>query len=320
MAWISATSQQRTQIRPPVTPANSLPYVLITPARNEEAFLAETIQGVLSQTVLPARWVIVDDRSTDRTAEIIRRFLPAYPFMRLLSLSGDVSRSFGKKAAAFNAGLELLDGIGYDYIGNLDADIKLPPEYYESVLREFERDPGLGVVGGTVFTLAGGRPIRLDAAADSVPGAVQLFRKQCFRDIGGGYLLLQQGGIDAAAEVMARMHGWEVRQILSVSVQEQRRMGTAADGDLAAKYKEGIRFHSLGYDTLYYLVRAIYKMQFKPKVIGSLIAVAGFMVARFTAQPISLPSEVVAYLRVEQKRKLRALTSGLFRGNKRFGV
>jgi len=320
LASISATSQQSAPIGPPVTSATSLPYVLITPARNEEAFLGDTIQGVLSQTVVPARWVIVDDRSTDRTAEIVRGCLPAHPFIRLLSLPGDGSRSFGKKAAAFNAGLELLDGIEYGYIGNLDADIKLPPGYYESVLREFERDPSLGVAGGTVFTLAGGLPVRLDAAADSVPGAVQLFRKECFRDIGGKYLLLEQGGIDAAAEVMARMHGWEVRQIPGVSVQEQRRIGTAADSDLAAKYKEGVRFHSLGYGTLYYLVRAIYKMQFKPKVIGSLIAVVGFLVARVTARPISLPPEVVAHLQAEQKRKLLTLTSGLFRGKWRFGV
>jgi glycosyltransferase involved in cell wall biosynthesis len=297
-----------------------LPYVLITPARNEEAFLGDTIQGVLSQTVPPARWVIVDDRSTDRTAEIVKGFLPAHPFMRLLSLSGDVSRSFGKKASAFNAGIELLEGIEYSFLGNLDADMKLPPGYYESVLGEFERDPSLGVGGGTVFTLAGGMPVRLDAAADSVPGAVQLFRKECFRDIGGKYLLLEQGGIDAAAEVMARMRGWSVRQLPGVAAQEQRRMGTAADGDLAAKYKEGTRFHSLGYGTLYYLVRAVYKMRFKPRVIGSLVAVAGFLVARFTAQPISLPSEVVAYLQAEQKLKLRALASGLFRGNWRFGV
>lgn len=295
-----------------------LSYALITPARNEEAFIGETIQGVLAQTVLPTRWVIVDDRSTDRTAEIVRSFLAAHPFIRLLSLSGDVSRSFGKKASAFNAGVELLSDIEYGFIGNLDADMKLPPEYYETVLREFERDPVLGVGGGTVFTLAGGRPVRLDAAADSVPGAVQLFRRKCFRDIGGGYLLLEQGGIDAAAEVMARMDGWGVRQIPGIAAQELRRMGTAADGDLVAKYKEGTRFHSLGYGTLYYLVRAVHKMRFKPRIIGSLIAVVGFLVARLTAQPISLPSEVVAYLQAEQKQKLRALTAGLFRGNWRF--
>jgi muconolactone delta-isomerase len=59
-------------------------------------------------------------------------------------------------------------------------------------------------------------------------------------------------------------------------------------------------------------------MRFKPRIIGSLIAVVGFLVARLTAQPISLPSEVVAYLQAEQKQKLRALTAGLFRGNWRF--
>src|SRR5436190_21835341 len=131
-------------------PRPASPYVLVTAARNEAKFLAETIEAVAAQTQKPARWVIVDDRSTDGTSEVVRRYLPVCGFIRLLTVPGDGATHFGKKAAAFNAGLELLRDIDYSYIGNLDADITMPSSYYETLLREFERDPRLGVAGGAV--------------------------------------------------------------------------------------------------------------------------------------------------------------------------
>jgi glycosyltransferase involved in cell wall biosynthesis len=286
----------------------SAQYVLITPARNEQAFIADVIEGVVGQTIKPARWVIVDDRSIDRTAEIIELYLPKNSFIRLLRIKGDGARHCGKKAAAFNAGLEVLGGIDYSYIGNLDADIKLPPAYYETILHKFATEPRLGLAGGTVNTKAGNRIVRLDAAPDSVPGAVQLFRKDCFESIGGRYLPLELGGLDAAAEIMARMNGWIVRQFQDVTAQEQRRMGTSDGTDsLTARYREGACFHALGYGTLFYLIRSLYKMKYWPWIIGSLAAVAGFLLARMKRVPIALPREVVTYLRREQRRKLASL-------------
>ena len=51
-----------------------LKYVLITPARNEEEFIEKTILSVISQTVLPQKWIIVSDHSTDRTNEIVEKY------------------------------------------------------------------------------------------------------------------------------------------------------------------------------------------------------------------------------------------------------
>ena len=52
-------------------------YILITAARNEESFITKTLDSVVTQTVLPERWIIVDDGSTDGTAEIVRAMLSA---------------------------------------------------------------------------------------------------------------------------------------------------------------------------------------------------------------------------------------------------
>lgn len=280
-------------------------YVLVTPARNEQAFLQATIEGVLAQTVRPLRWVIVDDRSSDRTAEIVQAYLPQYEFIRLLRVTGEDTRHFGKKAAAFNAGLELLQDVDYEFIGNLDADIKLPPEYYENILEAFRGDPGLGLAGGTVCSRTGDRFVEDDGAPDSVPGAIQLFRKACFHAVGGKYQQLELGGIDAAAEILARMNGWKVRKIPLCKVWEGRQTGTASNGILRAKFKEGLRFHAIGYSSSFYLLRAVRKMTVPPVLVGSMVALAGFLWAKLTRAPISLQQDVVDYLREEQKTKLR---------------
>jgi glycosyltransferase involved in cell wall biosynthesis len=280
---------------------------LITPARDEQAHLQRTIEGVCSQTVKPSRWIIVDDRSTDRTADIVSSYLPSCDFLRLLRISEGSGRHFGHKANAFNAGLQLLRDCEYEFIGNLDADIGLPPDYYENILAEFRSNPALGIAGGTVATRFRSGFVRLTVAADSVPGAVQLFRRGCFEQIGGAYMVLERGGIDAAAEIMARMKGWDVQSFPEYTVREFRLTGTASNGLLRSKYNEGTRFHSLGYGTVFYLMRAIYKMTDRPFLTGSIAAVAGFLAARLGQRPIALPSDVVAHLRAEQTLKLKWL-------------
>src|SRR2546428_12845020 len=127
-----------------------LPYVLITPALNEEAFIERTIRSMIDQTVLPAKWVIVDDGSTDATASIVSQYLAEYEWIDMIKRPQHRERNFAAKVAAFNAGVKFVKGMDYSFIGNLDADISLPPNYYEDIISEFERDPGLGIAGGIV--------------------------------------------------------------------------------------------------------------------------------------------------------------------------
>ena len=164
-------------------------YVIVTPARNEEGFIANTIQAVISQTLKPLRWIIVNDGSTDRTQEIVELYLGRFDFITLVNLKRDGDRNFGSKAIAFSCGVSELKNLDYDFIGNLDADISLEPDYYQSIIDFFEKDPKLGIAGGIVYTRVGSRYSTSDRTTDSVGGAVQLFRRPCLEAI-GGYLLL----------------------------------------------------------------------------------------------------------------------------------
>src|SRR5439155_15286217 len=129
-------------------------YVLVTSARNEETVIEHTLRSVVAQTVPPLRWVIVDDGSTDRTAEIVRDYVRRYDWIVLLRRPRRVDRNFAGKVHAVNAGLEAMKDLSFEVFGNLDADVSFEPDYMEFLLQKFEHDPRLGVAG-TPFTQDG---------------------------------------------------------------------------------------------------------------------------------------------------------------------
>jgi len=286
-------------------------YVLITPAHNEEAFIEGTIRSVAAQSVLPLRWVIVNDASTDRTKEVIERCCAPYDFIRLLNLERPPGRHFGRKAIAFHHGLEQVRTVNYEFVGNLDADIILAPDYFDQILRNFDADPQLGIGGGIVYTKVGDKFSTGDTTLDSVGGAVQMFRKDCFRQV-GGYLALEKGGIDAAAEIMARMKGWKVRKFPENKVYEQRRTGTGDSGVMQARFREGRHSYGLGYGALFFAARCAYRLKDRPVLVGSVASLLGFLSAMLRRDSVVLPKEVVAFLRVEQREKLRRAATAIF--------
>src|ERR1700685_2367441 len=126
---------------------NTVNYVLITPARNEAAFIELTLQSVLAQTLLPVKWVIVDDGSTDGTGDIVRKYAADYPWIELLQMTERRDRHFGGKAVAVDAGRQRAAGLQFDVIGNLDADVSFEPDYFEFLMARFSENPKLGVAG-----------------------------------------------------------------------------------------------------------------------------------------------------------------------------
>jgi len=279
-------------------------YVIITPAHNEEAHLEKVIRSMLAQTRKPVRWVIVNDNSTDRTGAIAESYAAQSDFITVVTIKCSGERGFNKKAVAFNAGVEALRGSSYDFIGNLDADISFEPDYFENLLEALEHDTRIGITGGVIFTKIGDRFVTHDVTSDSVAGAVQLFRKKCFEEVGGGYLPLPFGGIDAAAEIIAKERGWTVVKQADQKVLEHRQTGTASMSPMAACFRLGRRFHSLGYGMLFYLARCFYRLKDEPVVLGSCAAFLGYVESMLARRPVLLPVEVVKHLRQGQHRKL----------------
>jgi glycosyltransferase involved in cell wall biosynthesis len=279
-------------------------YIIITPAHNEEAFIAKTAESMIAQTIRPVKWVVVNDASQDRTREIMEGFAREHSFIELVNLERAAGRHFGNKVRAFNAGLERVKDLQFDFIGNLDADISFEPTYFESVLKQFATDTKLGLAGGMVHSFTDGEYVSQEVALDSVAGAVQLFRRDCFERV-GGYRPLPNGGIDAAAEIAARMYGWTTRTFAEFPVKEHRLTGSATARPLASRVKEGRRMHSLGYGLLFFLFRCLYRSMTKPVILGSGAALYGYVGSVLSRSPVALPPDVVRFLRNEQRGKLK---------------
>lgn len=278
-------------------------YVLVTAAYNEEAFIENTIKAVISQTLLPKRWVIVSDTSVDDTDKIVKEYAERYNFIELIRTEKNHARNFASKVYALNAGLERLKGDDYEFIGNLDADISFEEPYFSRLIGEFDRDSGLGLAGGFIYEKNNGRfTTRTNNSVRSVAGAVQMFRRECFESV-GGILALKYGGEDWCAEVMARMKGWRVRAFPELRVFHHKPTGAGA-GVLRYWFHQGFMDYSLGSHPIFVIIKCLRRLRTKPYFKGALARLAGFVCANYRREKRSVSTEFVDYLRKEQKARL----------------
>jgi biofilm PGA synthesis N-glycosyltransferase PgaC len=282
---------------------SSKSFVLITPARNEERYVRNTINSVISQTVLPKKWVIVSDGSTDGTDEIVTEYARKFDFIKLLRVEAGKQRTFGSKVNAIKYGCEQLKDVEYDFIGNLDADVSFELNYYEKILKGFQENPKLGIAGGTVVDFHEGRFIKRGGNTNHVAGAVQLFRRECYDTI-GGFASVKAGIEDTVAEVMARMTGWEVRSFPEIRVIHHRRTGTEGQSIYSARFLMGEQDYFLGYHPLFEIAKCVYRLKDKPYVLGSLLWMCGYFRSTLRRDTRTVSADFVRYLRRQQMREL----------------
>ena len=294
----------------PVT-AIALPtYALVSPARNEEATLEATIQSVVSQTVLPLRWVIVSDGSTDRTEEIAEAYCREHEWIRLLPLRGHGARDFAAKVEAFNAGYRELVDLDFDIVGNLDADITFDPDYFEYLLGQFSRYPHLGVAGTPFVEEDGNTYDYRFTNIEHVTGMCQLFRHRCFIDI-GGYVPLPGGGIDWVAVTTARMKGWMTFTFADRELRHHRKMGTGTAGAYLAWYVRGRKDYALGGHPVWQIARSAYQMTKRPRLVGGTLLLCGYFIAAVSGAQKSVSKELLRFNRREQLLRLRRRLQGV---------
>lgn len=288
------------------------PYVLVTPARNEEAFIEKTIESVIHQTVLPVKWVIVNDGSTDSTGAIADRYAAKYDWIEVVNRPVRQERNFAAKVHAFNAGQERLKNVKYEIIGNLDSDVLLDADHFEFLLDKFNHDLRLGVAG-TVFREDGGYSSARDSfeGQNHVSGQCQLFRRQCFEEI-GGYFANKAGGIDWIAVTTARMTGWKTRSFREKSFFHYRHLGTAERSVFAAAFSYGEKDYYLGGHPVWELFRVTYRMTKRPYLVEGLALALGYSWAMLRKQKRPISKELIAFHRKEQMRKLGAILKSIF--------
>ncbi len=287
-------------------------YVLITAARNEESFITKTLDSVTAQTQLPEHWVIIDDGSTDRTAEIIENYVSRFPWISLIRRINRPNRHFSGKADAVNAGCKFLETAAFDVIGNLDADVSFEPDLMEFLMQKFSADSQLGIAGAPYIEGD------FDSARDSfegenfVAGQVQLFRRQCFHEI-GGYVKSRAGGIDWIAVMTARMKGWKVRSFAEKRFNHHRMMSSAERGMLAAYFSYGQKDYYLGGSPLWEIFRVAFRSMKKPFLIGGAAMFCGYCHAACTRMERPVSQELMRFHRHHQLIKLKKIFYSILR-------
>jgi len=279
----------------------SLSYCVVTPAKDEEERIGLTIESMVRQVLKPLRWVIVDDGSKDRTAEIVQDAAEKHDWIHLVRTGVDRGRRLGPgEAEAFMLGYETISGLEFDIIVKLDADLSFGPEFFAGIVDKFESDPQLGLAGGTIYIEENGKEYRERVNPHHVRGATKCFRRECFEQIGGLYIGL---GWDTIDEVKAEMLGWKIRSFEDLKVIQHRITGFNS-GWLKRWWIFGKVCYILGYHPLYVLARGVYRFADPPYVLGGLTLIAAYLFSLVSRPPRPDEPEMRRYIRRQQVARL----------------
>lgn len=280
-------------------------YVIITPARNEAQFIELTLQSVIAQTARPLKWMIVSDGSTDGTDEIVQKYAKEHSWIELLRMPERAERNFAGKVYAFNAGYARVRELSADVVCNLDADVTFVPDHFEFLLGKYAEDHHLGVWGAPFREGTFQYDYRF-TNVENVWGGCQIFRRECFEEI-GGYVPVKGGCIDHIAVVSARMKGWKTRTFTERVCIHHRTMGTAQLSPLRAKFRMGMKDYSVGNHPVWEVSRAVYQMRNRPLLLGGAALGLGYAWAALTRAEVRVSSEMIVFSRQEQMGRLRKM-------------
>jgi poly-beta-1,6-N-acetyl-D-glucosamine synthase len=282
---------------------NSTKYVIITPVRNEAKYVENTIASVVTQTVLPTKWVIVDDGSTDGTGEILEQYAVQHAWIKVVHRANRGHRaSGGGVIEAFYDGYAALGDTGWEFIVKLDGDLSFPPDYFERCLARFAAEPRLGIGGGMVCFDDQGQ-LREESVGDPpfhVRGATKIYRRACWDKIGP---LVKAPGWDTIDEVKANLHGWTTRTFRDLKIAQHKATGTA-DGSWRNWFKNGRANYITGYHPVFMLAKCFKRALRRPLFIQAIALWAGFSSGYFMQIPQVKDRDTVRYLRQQQIRRM----------------
>jgi len=279
-------------------------YVLISPCRNEADFMRQTLDSVIAQSIRPARWVVVDDGSTDATPQILAQYASRHDWIRVVTRRDRGRRAIGPGVIdAFYAGYETVNPDDYEYLCKLDLDLRLPPRYFETLMMRMEANPRLATCSGKAYLEANGKLVNERHGDEASIGASKFYRVSCFKTLGGFVREVMWDGIDCHR---CRMHGWiacswddaELRFV------HLRPMGSSQKSVYAGRVRHGSGQYYMGTGFVYMLANAMNRLNEKPYVAGSLAMLWGWLWSALQGKPRFEDLEFRRFLRRYQWRAL----------------
>lgn len=278
-------------------------YIIISPVRNEEAFIEQTIESVVNQNIKPKEWIIVNDGSTDSTAEIITRHLDRYPWIKLINLE---DRGFYYPGTGvvnvINEGYKHISSNDWQFMAKLDCDVTFDKNYFELLLEEFSKNEKLGIASGAIYLIDGKKTTKEKSQYDHPWGASKIYRAQCFKDIDGWKPI---PGWDLADLLAAQMKGWETRCFDEYKIFHHRESGSRRNGFTSGKFLLGTFLYRYGYNFFYTILKGIARLNERPYIIGGVSLILGYIYAFVRNEEKLFDKDMRRFLRKKQFHYLK---------------
>ena len=279
-------------------------YLLISPCRNEADFMRQTLDSVIAQSVRPAKWVIVDDGSTDATPAILAEYASRHAWIEIVTRSDRGHRAVGPGVIdAFYAGYAVVRPGDYEYLCKLDLDLRLPPGYFEGLIQRMEANPRLATCSGKAYIEKDWMLVNERHGDEASIGASKFYRVSCFEALGGFVREVMWDGIDCHR---CRMRGWvacswddpELRFV------HLRPMGSTQKGIYNGRMRHGYGQYFMGTSFIYMLANAVNRLNEKPYVLGSMAMLWGWIKSALQGRQRYNDPEFRKFLRRYQWRAL----------------
>ena len=256
---------------------NNRSYVLISPCRDESEYMRRTIDSVVSQTIKPSLWVIVDDGSTDASPEILADYAARYPFIKVITRKNRGYRNVGPGVVdAFYCGYDHVDPDLYQYLCKLDLDLELPEKYFETLIERMESDPRLGTCSGKPYNLVNGKYVSERRGDEMSAGMTKFYRTRCFKQIGGFVREVMWDAIDCHK---CRKLGWKARSWdhPDLNFIHLRVMGSSQHGVITGRMRHGFGQYFMGTGVVYMFATCLFRAIEYPLVVGGAAMLWGYL-------------------------------------------
>ena len=279
-------------------------YVIVSPVKDESAYIERTIDSIVKQSLRPKKWIIVDDGSQDATPQILNRCAKQYPWISVVRLERDAERKPGSAVIqAFMAGFNTVENGEFEFVVKLDCDLDIPSTYFEQLLGKFEAEPGLGIASGVYEEMHAGGWTAIEMPEYHAAGCSKMIRRECFRQIGG---FVAQRGWDTVDEIRAQTLGWKTGHFTELAFHHLKTEG-AGIGTLRTSLMHGQIYYLTGGGVLFFLFKVGHRMlKGKPFFVTGLATLLGFLRAWIRREPRLVSAREASLYRGMLTARIRA--------------